>query len=177
MPPTIPSKEKSYATSVPALVIIFLILIGVSIWMYTSGIFVPKTPVAVQEGITQTASKETTTVRNVDLTQKTNRDQLPLGFPKNIPVDTSSRLTQSYVLAFPERNMSQYTAGFTTKETVVSQYKLYLDFMTNSGYLFAADGKNLNTSLYGTKDNDDLSVVFSNQNGITNVSISYLDRQ
>jgi len=170
-----PPQEKSFASNVPILIVVFVLLCAVSIWMYSAGLFGSRVQAPVGE--TQTAPKEVTTVNSTDLAQKSDRDQLPAGFPSDIPVDTTNKLSQSYVLAFPDRGVNQYTVEFNTKLSAQAQYKTYLDFMTANGYTFGESGKNANASLYGTKNNDDLSVVFSSQNGVTTVSISYLDRQ
>jgi hypothetical protein len=142
--------------------------------MYSSGMFGSRAQDPIAE--TQPTPKAVATMIPTDLAQKSDRDQLPAGFPTDIPVDTSSKLSQSYVLNDPERNIKQYTVEFNTKLSAEAEYKNYLDFMNANGYNFAEKSKKINFYLYGTKNNDDLSVVFSSQNNVTTVSISYVDR-
>jgi hypothetical protein len=117
-------------------------------------------------------------VHKLDVTAATTpEDKLPQGFPQDIPVNLETIVAGS-TSAFTGRTYVQYSVSFLSDRTRAQEYQSYLSFMTNAGYEFGSAGRNPQQfSLYGTKDNDDLSITISEQSGKTLVHIGYLDRQ
>jgi len=126
---------------------------------------------------TPQGTQEKVDVKEVDLSKVTGDGRVPTSFPDDLPLDASS-ITKSYVADFPERGVTQNTISYNSTKKRDALYKEYLTYMTKNGYTFAEDGQNETLgALYGTKDNDDLSIIVRSEGSLTVVDITYLDRK
>jgi len=175
-----PPQEKSFTTNVPMLIAAFVLLCGVSIWIYgynrsnsnmgqdgqTSGDQVPAPE----------KTKENVSVQQVDLTTNPS-SKTPAGFPSFITISQSAVITQSYKSAFPDRKMTQYTVSFTTSESLRAVSDFYSNLMKQNEYTLTSSTNTDNSNaFYGTKNNNDLSIGVSRQSEVTTVTIGYLER-
>ncbi len=175
MEPTMPVEPKK-SQSIVFIVALFIILLIVAFAMSS----LSKKPVSEGTPATsQTPTQKPKTevkVDKVDLTTAQGDARLPQGFPTDIPVETTGAF-ESYTANYPTRNFTQYTVSYTTTKSVKDTYALYLSYMTKAGYTFRSDGKDEKHGfLYGTKDNNDLSVVVSTKGTETSVQMSYLKK-
>lgn len=108
------------------------------------------------------------------------RDRLPAGFPADIPVELEG-IVESYARTYPSNDMVQYTVSYHSAESMDVKYEEYDNFMTEASYGFSEDGKDQEHGyLYGTRENDDLSVtvsVISETDAETLVQVTYIDRE
>jgi hypothetical protein len=157
--------------SVIVLIIIALVLIGVVYFLLKK----PSSPDGTNQ---EEVTKENVVVKNTNLSAAGAPEQkLPFGFPKSIPVELDG-IVESYSAEYPERSIMQYTISFGTDDSTDTAFSEYSSFMKKNGYVFIENGENKAAGyLYGTKDNDDLSITISAQNGRTLVQMSYLDRR
>lgn len=170
--------EPKKSQSIVFIVALFIILLIVAFAM-TSLSKKPAsegTPATTETPTTKTTKTEVK-VDKVDLTTAQGDARLPQGFPTDIPVETTGAF-ESYTADYPTRNFTQYTVSYTTTKTIKDTYALYLSYMTKAGYTFRSDGKDEKHGfLYGTKDNNDLSVVVSAKGSETSVQMSYLKKR
>jgi len=174
MEPTMPVEPKK-SQSIIFIVALFVILLIVAFAMSS---FSKKAPTTTPPVTTENQPQKTTEVKvsKVDLTTAQGDARLPQGFPTDIPVETTGAF-ESYIADYPTQNATQYTISYTTTKSVKDTYALYLAFMTKADYTFRPDGKDAkNGFLYGTKDNNDLSIVVSTKGTQTSVQMTYLKR-
>lgn len=170
--------EPKKSQSLIFIVALFIILIIIAFAMMS----LSKKPTGGENSSApQTPTTKTTTtevkVDKVDLTTAQGNARLPQGFPTDIPVETTGAF-ESYTADYPTRNFTQYTVSYTTTKSVKDTYALYLSYMTKAGYTFRSDGKDEKHGfLYGTKDNNDLSVVVTPKGTETSVQMSYLKKR
>lgn len=77
---------------------------------------------------------------------------VPEGFPADIPLGDD--ITQSYRVAYTDKNVTQYTIGFKTQKSPEQMFKIYNDFLTGQFSDVAADPN----YLVGTRGNQTLSI-------------------
>lgn len=166
--------NNSSKKTIPLLVGVFVVLL----FIILGSTFVSKkdskpTPEQVSGG-----NQEKVSVVKTDLKSVTDESQkIPQGLPGYIPVETKDAY-ESYIMNYEERNVTQYSVSYLTATSPSIKYKEYLDVMTKNGFIFSRDGKNESQGfLYGTKDNDDLTIVISKSGSKTSVQISFLDRR
>ncbi len=104
---------------------------------------------------------------------QTPESKLPEGFPSVIPIELAN-ITESYSARYPDRGLTQYTVSFTSFVSANDKYVEYEQYMRSEGYSVVSNAANF--SLYGRKENDDLSVVIGENNGETKVSLTFIDR-
>ncbi len=167
--PSNPSK-KTIPLLVGMFVVLLLIILG-------SALVSKKDPKPTTEQVSG-ESQEKVTVVKTDLKTVTDESQkIPQGLPQYIPVETKDTY-ESYVMNYEDRNLTQYSVSYLTATSPSLKYREYLDVMTKNGFVFGKDGKNESQGfLYGTKDNDDLTIVISKSGSKTSVQISFLDRK
>lgn len=125
------------------------------------------------------ATPEAVIVRTTDLSQQEAALRLPAGFPAGIPVEAAS-ITESIASDYAARGMTQYTVSYISAKGPAELFAEYERYMKGEGYQFGERGIDAETgSLYGTKDNDDLSVVVQAAQGLAGsmVQIAFLDRR
>lgn len=107
----------------------------------------------------------------------------PVDFPTNIPVEKGIKFQQSYSLDYP--GQKQLTIVFWSVKTAKENYSLYSDFLKKQNWSILniyqdAYTNPKRTSLYGTKENNDINVTInSNSSSIpmkSQVSISILKK-
>jgi len=122
-------------------------------------------------------TKENVIVRETNLNEVSGRERLPIGFPTDVPVDTSA-IVESFSANYPDRGVTQSTVSFSSNKSQAALFSEYATFMTNTGYDFGQSGKNENLkTLFGTKDGNDLLIVFPINNSVTSVQITYVERK
>lgn len=176
MEPTMPEQPKK-VQSIIFIVALFVILliIAFALSSFSKGPVKEPTPNTTTQAQTQKTTE--VTVEKVDLTKAQGDARLPKGFPADIPVDATGAF-ESYTADYPTQHATQYTVSYATQKTVKDAYDLYLSYMTKNGYTFRPDGKDAkNGFLYGTKDNNDLSILVSSKGTFTSVQMTYLVRK
>ena len=123
-------------------------------------------------------SPEGVKVSHVDLAKaSTPKEKIPQGLPSGIPLETNN-VRESYSAEYQDLNAIQYTVVFTTNSSVAEKFQEYVTYMKSQGYQITHQDKDAAVKyVYGSKDNDDLSVVISRQGESTQVQLTYLDRQ
>lgn len=108
---------------------------------------------------------------------ETGGSKLPVGFPKEIPVEASN-ISESYRAVYASKGVTQYTVSYTSLEKREELWMLYSDFMQSTDYEVDTNvsSKSLG-QITGTKNNDTLSAVVSVHGGLSLVQLNFLDRQ
>jgi hypothetical protein len=122
--------------------------------------------------------KEDVSVSDVNLLTAEGAERLPVGFPSDIPVEVGGAY-ESYAMDYEDRGVKQYTVSFVASESFEAAYRLYADYLSQNGFISERDlvFRNQNPeTLYGTRDNDDISIVITQNDERVDVQISYLDR-
>ncbi len=118
------------------------------------------------------------TVREVNLAKaNTTAEKIPKGFPAAIPV-LDERVVESYSSHYKDRGYTQYTVAYETFDDPKSLVNLYEVFMQADGYDVTDSSFEGNiSSIYGTKDDNDLSIVIMDRgDGDILVTLNYLQR-
>lgn len=171
------SRHASSNSSVIVLVLIFVILVGASVYMYKSGIFGTKMP-ATEETKAPVYSQDKVVVTGTDLKSAgPARDKLPAIFAKDFPLPANAVITESVTTDYPERKVTLSTFGYTTSLSPKEAYALYESYLTKNGYVSTKESKKVDQYIMGTKNNDDLSVIVGLNGKSTMVNISFLDRK
>ena len=181
MEPQLQQPSKS-SHSIILIVALFIILLIIAFAMSA----MPKKQTQIVEDTQQPSSQTPSTpapqkqvtvdVQKVDLSTKTGAARLPQGFPTDIPVDASNAV-DSYTANYPAQKATQYSVSYLTAKSIKDTYNEYLTYMTKTGYVLRPDGKDLaHGFLYGTYQNNDLSIVITTKDTKTSVQITYLRR-
>lgn len=122
--------------------------------------------------------RKTPQVSRVDLSSATDEfGMLPEGFPWSIPVD-SMNITDSYTIDYDARGVTQYSVTYNTDISISEKYKMYKEFMIADGYTLTTDSSDGDvSSLYGTRDDSELSIIIDEVADETRVQITYLEKQ
>ena len=124
-------------------------------------------PVAEQKVATSTAPKKTEFGANK-----------PADFPTDIPVEKGIKFEQSYSLDY--KGQKQLTIVFLSAKTVKENFTLYADFLKKQNWNLSKEYEGPKvSSLYGTKENNDINVTISGNTTIgskSQVSISILKK-
>lgn len=122
-------------------------------------------------------TKENVSVVKADLNSANQLSRLPADFPTNTPVETAN-LTDSLSMHYEDRAAVLYTVTYTSEDTNIRAYARWLTYMEEEGYNIPETGRNMEQwTLYGTKDNNELTLVISSRERGTQVQVSYLARQ
>lgn len=171
------ASRKSSLGSVIALVVIFLLLVGASVYMYKSGAFDTK------DGDTKTPAEQPFTeekvvVTGADLSAGVPlRNKIPAAFAKDIPVPADAVVVESLTTDYPEKMMMMSTFVYTTKQSAKAIYALYEPYLAKNGFVAAAEGKKDSEYVTGVKDGDDLGVIIGSNGTDTVVNVVFLDRR
>jgi len=168
-------EENKSNKNVVILVIAVIVLVAIAYFLTKGYSSQRQNTVAPQEG--PQITKENVVVKNTNLgAAGTAESKLPEGFPSGIPVETAG-VMESYSAVYQDRGLTQYAVSFTTDKSVVAVFGEYDLYMKNAGYAFGPEGRDeARYFLYGTKNNDDMSVAISSREGQTFVQIGFLDR-
>lgn len=99
---------------------------------------------------------------------------VPTEFPQDIPVEKTS-IVESATSVFSDLNARQLTVSYQSKKTVGEKYTEYKNYMTEAGYTLSEGGTGANLkSVFGTKENINLTVVISKAEVGSLVQIAYL---
>ena len=104
---------------------------------------------------------------------------MPTDFPTDIPVENGVKVEQSYRLDYA--GQKQLTIVFLSDKTVEENYSLYADFLKKQGWTVSNKYESpALSSLYGTKESNDINVTISEGATIpevkSQVSISVLKK-
>lgn len=84
----------------------------------------------------------------------------PTDFPADIPVEKDAKLTQSYILDYPEQK--QLGIVFPSAKTVKENYALYSDYVKKEGWTVVNKDEKDNLSfLYATKEGMEMNVTIT----------------
>ena len=162
--------EETSSNRNPVLLVIFLIVIAIIVFFIIRGGILDTNS---KELITQT-SKGGVVTSFVNLAVARNEEEkYPPGFPTFIPVEVDG-VKESYSMNYEEQNSFQYSLSYLSKKTISEKFMEYESFMTQSGFDVKKDPENF--LLFGTKSNDDLSIVITSREEGTFVTLTYLDR-
>jgi hypothetical protein len=173
-PPQISDKK------ITVIVILSMVIFGLACVMQVinkSGNAIPSTN-TTNESLQTGFTKENVTVLKTNLSKSAGTSKVPAGLPNDIPIETAN-VTESYTAIYPDKGFTQYTISFITSRTVALTLSDYSSYMKKAGYTMMANiGSNkVHNYLYGTKNNNDLSVVVNLSNGKTVVQLAYLKRK
>jgi hypothetical protein len=167
-------------TEIETFVLIAIILIataGFGIYFFQKNKKVTSAPPT--QNIEQPAVKEIQPQKS-PAPQKTNfGTSVPTDFPTDIPIEKGAKFQQSYSLNYDSQK--QLSIVFLSAKTVKENYSLYSDFLKKQNWnvLNTHDDPAV-SSLYGTKENNDINVTISNNtsNASTKsqVSVSVLQK-
>lgn len=104
---------------------------------------------------------------------------VPVDFPTNIPIEKGAQVEQSYGLNY--FGQKQLTIVFLSTKTVKENYSLYASFLKNQDWHIVNTYESAKlSSLYGTKESNDINVTISENTSTTSVksqiSISVLKK-
>lgn len=86
--------------------------------------------------------------------------KLPTNFPADIPVEKGVKVEQSYSLNYV--GQKQLTIVFQSTKTVKENYAIYEDFLKKENWSISNKYESAKlSSLYGTKDSNDINVTIS----------------
>jgi len=164
-------------TKIEAFVLIAIILIataGFGIYFFQKNKKVTSAPPT--QNIEQPAVKES----QPPAPQKTDfGTSVPTGFPTDIPIEKGAKFQQSYSLNYDSQK--QLSIFFLSAKTVKENYALYTNFLKKQNWniLNTYDNPAV-SSLYGTKENNDINVTISqsasNTSAKSQVSLSVLQK-
>jgi hypothetical protein len=99
---------------------------------------------------------------------------IPAGFPSDIPLE-ADKVLESATTHYPNQNASQLSLNYQSSKTIAQKYAEYKAYMEQRGYQMTEDNTSSSVkSIFGIKDDTNLSVVISNTNEKTLVQLSYL---
>jgi len=86
--------------------------------------------------------------------------QLTPGFPKELILDKSASLANSYAVNY-NQNLNQYTASFDSAQSMLALYAAYNTYFANNGWTIGNQVTKYPTSrgIYATKGNTEVSVA------------------
>ena len=104
---------------------------------------------------------------------------MPTDFPADIPVEKDAKVDQSYRLSYT--GQMQLAFAFESAKTAIENYDLYADFLKKQNWNVSNKYESATvSSLYGTKEANDINVTMSENAGAvgvkSQVSISVLKK-
>ena len=98
----------------------------------------------------------------------------PLEFPQEIPFEKAG-IIESAITEFPDQGTKQFTLSYNSTKTMAAKYAEYKNYMQKMGYVITEGDKNSAIrTIYGVKEEANMSVVVNNANGKTLVQLTYL---
>lgn len=98
----------------------------------------------------------------------------PKDFPAGIPIENLD-IIESATTNYPSQNAKQLSVSYQSSKTVAQKYAEYKDYMTKAGYTLTEGGTGANLkAVFGSKENENLSVVVSSADGGSLVQVAYL---
>ncbi|KKW02014.1 MAG: hypothetical protein UY36_C0013G0004 [Parcubacteria group bacterium GW2011_GWA1_49_11] len=163
-------EQPSQTKTISALVVILLIL-GVGFLLLT------KYRVSLNQENLPTSSnvgdeQVTVVVKNTPMVNGIT--SAPTGFPRDIPLE-SGNLTESATTQYPRENARQLSLSYLSLKTIAQKYAEYKNYMERTGYQITegSTSSSLRT-IWGAKQNVNLTVVVSGRENRTLVQLSYL---
>lgn len=103
--------------------------------------------------------------------------ELVAGFPTELILDTSARTTQSYSINYSS-STSQYTANFTSNESMLKLYGDYKTYFPQNGWTIVNDTTSYkdSRSLYAKQGTAEASVAVIDKGTTRQVTVSYLKK-
>lgn len=157
-----------------------LVTLGVLV-VLIAGFFIFKQRYTTSLVSTNTGLNATTSFTGVSTEpQKTDFGvSVPTDFPTDIPIENGAKVEQSYSLNYV--GQKQLTIVILSVKTVNENYSLYADFLKLNGWNVSNKYESPKlSSLYGTKENNDINVTISENSSASSVksqvSISILKK-
>jgi hypothetical protein len=126
--------------------------------------------------------KQPITKENVVVTRAENADtggikNIIEKFPKNIPVDTE-RVGESFSSDYSDRGVIVSSISYVSAKEKLDLYIQYQAYLIDNHFVIDAENDNAEQgTIIGTKDNDDLSIAISENNGLRTVRLAFTDRK
>ncbi len=143
---------------------IFIIVVGIGTYFYFN--LIKRSPTVATNAI------------STEPTKTDFGENLPIDFPTNIPVESGVKVNQSYSLDYI--GQKQLTIVFPSTKTIKQNYDLYTDFLKKDNWAVSNKYESITiSSLYGTKERNDINVTISAGTGTSTksqVSISVLKK-
>jgi hypothetical protein len=99
---------------------------------------------------------------------------VPTGFPQDIPIEKEVIL-ESAVTHYPEQNAEQLSLSYQSSKTIAQKYTEYINYIRQAGYdITEEDTSSPMKSIFGIREDANLSVAISRSEGQTLVQLSYL---
>jgi hypothetical protein len=133
-------------------------------------------------GIIKYQSRDKTTRENVEITKvdlvtKDGFAAVLSAFPNGIPFEFEN-ITESFTGNYVAYNVVQSGISYTSLKSRESLYSTYKNFVDNNGFVIDKENSNEQLgTLFASKDNDDFSIVISNQEGKRLVQLGFTERK
>lgn len=103
--------------------------------------------------------------------------QLVSGFPKDFILDSKALITASYEINYDPK-LNQYTAIFSSDQSMTSLFDKYKSYFSKSGWITAGEITKYSVSrgLYFLKDSNQTSVSIIDQGSSRKVIVSYVKK-
>jgi len=150
--------------NIAVLLIVLLIIIGGGAVLYKKFYKKPIT-------------KENVNVSKVENTDATGIKNILEKFPKDIPVDIE-RVGESYSSDYSDRGVTVSSISYVSAKEKLDLYIQYQAYLIDNHFVIDAASDNAEQgTIIGTKDNDDLSIAISENNGLRMVRLAFTDRK
>ena len=122
-------------------------------------------------------TKENVIVTKVENTDKEGIKNILEKFPKDIPVDIE-RIAESYSSDYSDHGVTLSTLSYVSGKQKSDLYIEYQSYLIDNHFVIDATSDNAEQgTIIGTKDNDDLSIAISENNGLRMVRLAFTDRK
>jgi hypothetical protein len=99
---------------------------------------------------------------------------LPAGFPTSIPVEVNN-IAESATTRYPAQRVQQLSLSYLSSMTINKKYDEYKNYLKLNGYALKEGSVSAPIRyIFGTKDNINLSVFISSEQGKTLIKLAYL---
>lgn len=149
---------------ITVVVLILILLIG--------GFFVYKNKITKKMGQETQEIKTIVTPEVTRVSEDKLQKEMPVGFPKDIPLNGKIKNVESYSATYPNSTAKQATISFESKNTPKQNYDFYLKFAKDNKWeLISSSDQETMKSIYLRKDNKDLNIIINDKISITYVEV------
>ncbi|MFZ3020261.1 MAG: hypothetical protein WA051_01925 [Minisyncoccia bacterium] len=121
------------------------------------------------------SSKQNFSSENVKV--EDNKGQTPTGLPKDFPIEEKNIL-QSSTLVYPDRHATLYSVLFTSLKQTEELYSMYKKYLSENSFTMLNESKSSTQMSYrGVNGKNELSIILTPKDALTEVQISYITRQ
>jgi hypothetical protein len=122
-------------------------------------------------------TKENVVVTTAENTDAEGVNKILKLFPEGLPFD-SERVVESFSSDYADHSVVQSGVSYLSGKEKSELYEEYQIYLIENHFVIDATSNNADQgTLIGTKDNDDLSVAISENNGVRIVRLAFTDRK